>query len=614
MQRIYNHVSKYYILQPYSLIENPFRLAILRRTRALQQESSADYFQLIKEDTTELRKLLECFSAICRVNDSVSVEYSGVEERKSVELLKKDSVPAVNLSEYTKLLEFMALPSAVLDEVGELVFVNQAFTSKFGYEQEELLLFNIKNLSYGSAYGKFETFNIKDRPSGIDSFEQEFIRSNGTTFWGLVQYSEFRVGSDKSFDLIQFQDITTQKGDLQRLETQTDLIDRINQNINEGIYRSEIGKGFVYVNDAFLKMFGYQSLEELNVIGVNNLYVDPDEKRRLRQKLLRQKVIRNEEILVKTRSGRQFIGSLSSSLSRDEKGKMYLDGALRDITDYKVTRKKLVQLNTELIQRNSELAMQEEELAANNEELQTKQRELEGALKELSDRNFELDQLMYKTSHDLRSPLSSILGLIQIMELDEDPENMKICLAQVKKSINRLDEFVKSMLDYGRANKGQLQFSEIDFNELLNEVLESLTFTDPHDSFRIFRLFDGMKDVSFVGDSLLIRVLFSNIISNAFKYADPGKDSFLKVKINATHSGVFITFLDNGIGIKEEHLDNIFDMFYRATEFSSGSGLGLYIVKQIVTKMKGKISLQSKFAEGTKIRVFLPNLNNAQRS
>jgi signal transduction histidine kinase len=104
-----------------------------------------------------------------------------------------------------------------------------------------------------------------------------------------------------------------------------------------------------------------------------------------------------------------------------------------------------------------------------------------------------------------------------------------------------------------------------------------------------------------------MRIIIGNIISNTYKYYNPIVKSRLKIDATITSTSVQIIFRDNGIGIKREHLRKIFDMFYRATERSQGSGLGMYIVKQAVDKLKGTIQLKSTFGKGTEIKIFLPN-------
>ncbi len=265
---------------------------------------------------------------------------------------------------------------------------------------------------------------------------------------------------------------------------------------------------------------------------------------------------------------------------------------VRDITNQKQIEEKMKTLNQELLNQNIQMAAQEHKLKA--------------TLDELSERNFELDQLMYKTSHDLRSPLSSIMGLVNLANLDKDTASRDSYLAKISGRIKKLDEFIRSMLDYARVNRIDIAPEVIDLGGIASNCVREL---DHLENFQFIKTeIDLGSSGQFKSDPLRIRIIFSNIISNAYKYFNPGADSFLKIKIDVSEGNAKIEFRDNGIGIKDEYLDKIFNMFYRATERSQGSGLGMYIVKQAVEKLNGNISITSEYGEGTKIKVLLPNM------
>jgi signal transduction histidine kinase len=264
---------------------------------------------------------------------------------------------------------------------------------------------------------------------------------------------------------------------------------------------------------------------------------------------------------------------------------------MRDVTARKRTEKKLKILNEELIQQNWQLAAQEEELKS--------------TLEELSERNFELDQLMYKTSHDLRSPLSSILGLVNLAHLDSDQSNGIVYLSKIEGRIKKLDEFIKSMLTYAQVNRREASYEEISLANLTKSCVRELDHLDNYKDVNVS--INSNEKTRFRSDMLRVRIILSNIISNAFKYHNPAEQSYLKIDIDVKREAATIVFKDNGIGIHSDYLDKVFDMFYRATERSQGSGLGMYIVKQAVEKLKGRITARSTFGRGTTFRVTLPN-------
>lgn len=269
---------------------------------------------------------------------------------------------------------------------------------------------------------------------------------------------------------------------------------------------------------------------------------------------------------------------------------------------------RLMQLNQQLEDKNKALLAGEEELSAANEELRSQQEELRQTVDELASRNFELDQLVYKMSHDIRSPLTSVLGLTNVMKLEPDLSQWPVYINHIENRVLTLDRFVQSMINYAKANRNATEAQLIDFEALLEQSKHDLAYMKGFDSIDITLTYTGEK-ASFYGDLFRLKILFNNIVSNAIKYQNPyADDHYLRVTVNLTPTLAQLTFTDNGIGIKADHIARIFDMFYRATEHTDGSGLGLYIVKQTVEKMKGKISLESQYGKMTRFTVVLPNL------
>jgi signal transduction histidine kinase len=231
---------------------------------------------------------------------------------------------------------------------------------------------------------------------------------------------------------------------------------------------------------------------------------------------------------------------------------------------------------------------------------------LKATLEELSERNFELDQLMYKTSHDLRSPLSSILGLINLAHLDGNKDNYLVYLNKIEGRVKKLDEFIRSMLNYARVNRTEIFNEQINLREVITSCIHELAYLENFSAVKTEVRIDH-ETIPFKSDALRIKIIISNIISNAYKYYNSTVKSYLKIKVKITPLSIVMSFRDNGIGIKKEYVNKVFDMFYRATEKSQGSGLGMYIVKQAVDKLKGTIGVKSTFGKGTTIKIVLPN-------
>ncbi len=261
---------------------------------------------------------------------------------------------------------------------------------------------------------------------------------------------------------------------------------------------------------------------------------------------------------------------LHSRFKTNERGIIY--GVTQDITDQKETEEQLRKQNEELVKVNHEL-----------------------------------DRFVYSVSHDLRAPLTSILGLINIARTEEDRDNIMTYLDLQERSVLKLDYFIREIIDLSKNARLPAQKQSICFQELIEEIWEGQTY-DP-DTAYITKEITVNQPIAFQSDKSRIGVILNNLISNSIRYANPQQPhQYIKIKAEVSLKEAVITVEDNGIGIHSQHVDKVFDMFYRASETKTGSGLGLYIVKETVNKMNGFVQVQSRVGSGTTFTVTLPNL------
>lgn len=222
--------------------------------------------------------------------------------------------------------------------------------------------------------------------------------------------------------------------------------------------------------------------------------------------------------------------------------------------------------------------------------------------------NLELDRFVYSVTHDLRAPLTSILGVINIAMYESSTPGMIKHLDMMKDCVHRLDEFIQNILNHSRNSRQGLCISEISFRQLLAESRNNLKYLNGEDRIRMVSTIN--ENEPFYSDATRISVLLNNLLSNAVKYSDPNKpDSYIEVNINTTSSGCEIQIKDNGIGIAAEHQHKVFEMFYRIYQNVPGSGIGLYIVKETINKLKGTIELTSEKDKGSIFLIQLPDLS-----
>lgn len=223
--------------------------------------------------------------------------------------------------------------------------------------------------------------------------------------------------------------------------------------------------------------------------------------------------------------------------------------------------------------------------------------------------NNELDRFVYSTSHDLRAPLTSLLGLINIIDNTNDKAEATRYLGMMRDRVASLDKFIKDITDYSRNNRLHIGKENINLANLVDEVWETLHYAPEAQNIH-FEL-DIPESLEVLSDRSRLTIILSNLISNAIRYHDNGKEErFIRLHVLTTDFGFYLKVEDNGQGISPEYHQRVFDMFYRANEKSQGSGLGLYIVKETLDKLSGSIHLESTLGIGSTFTVRLPARTN----
>jgi signal transduction histidine kinase len=220
--------------------------------------------------------------------------------------------------------------------------------------------------------------------------------------------------------------------------------------------------------------------------------------------------------------------------------------------------------------------------------------------------NSELDSFVYSVSHNLRAPLMSLLGLINLTKYEDDLETIRQYHNKMEHTIHDLDGTLKEILDYSRNSRQDMVIERVDLKKAIKENLDRLKYMPGFDRLEV-RL-NIERSTVFLTDRYRLSVVLNNLISNAIKYQDFNREkSYLHIDGVVHAQSMVLQFKDNGIGIPEPLIDKIFNMFYRATEHGDGSGLGLYIVKEAVEKMQGQIEVNSQTGVGSDFRITLRN-------
>ncbi len=228
--------------------------------------------------------------------------------------------------------------------------------------------------------------------------------------------------------------------------------------------------------------------------------------------------------------------------------------------------------------------------------------QIEKANRQLTEANREMDRFVYSVSHDISAPLKSIKGLIALGRLEK--ENFPY-IDKIGMSVQKLEDFVGEVLDHSRTSRKEVQKEEVNLKNLITEITDNLVYLENFESIT-FNI--NLKDDTIVTDRFLMKVILSNLLSNAIKYQKKRTDESRKIDVRSGRldGHVSIQILDNGEGIAPAYKDKVFEMFYRGTTNSTGSGLGLFIAKEAVEKLKGKIDFTTEYGVGSEFTITIP--------
>ncbi|HET8861159.1 PAS domain-containing sensor histidine kinase [Marivirga sp.] len=440
----------------------------------------------------------------------------------------------------------------------------------FGYKKVKIWLFYGFIAFACFVVSEFTTYKIISVDTISEAKEDKIYFLNYLfTFLGLTIVIYFQVKLQYKSE----QKILEQERKLKESEERFRLAV---EGTNAGIWDWEnINKDQQWWSPKLYELLGYNPKEfSPDQHSFKNLLAEKSDYPRLVQDFKRH--LQNKEpfsveyrLKCKDGSYRWFQGSGQAKWSHDEKP-VRMVGSLVDITDKK---------------------LREEEIKEKNQLLEHT--------------NAELDRFVYSVSHDLRAPLNSIQGLINIGDTTEDSQELKQLLGMMKNRVKKLYTFIDEIISFARNTRTEIVKQDVKLFDLVKETFENTRYRELSAGID-FRMRVDPETVLQTDQSRL-GVILNNLVDNAIKYHrhnHPGK--YVAVQTEDFGENVVIKVIDNGQGIPLEAQSRIFDMFFRASENSKGSGLGLYIVKDMVERLGGTINLESVKGEGTTFLIKLP--------
>lgn len=274
-------------------------------------------------------------------------------------------------------------------------------------------------------------------------------------------------------------------------------------------------------------------------------------------------------------------------------------------------RKENLQLETLVAERTAEIKARNEELTVSRQELEQKNTALVDLLNELKELNATKDKMFSIISHDLKNPFSTIMGFSRL--LVEDIHSMK--LEEVTDFISRIDDtarntynLLENLLAWSRAQSGRLSVTPQPL-ELAGVIASNKNFVKDFAFEKKIEVNGSAPDDCFVlADNYALDLILRNLLTNAIKFSFPGSE--INIAVTNTGNEVAISIIDHGTGMNEESIDKLFrsDVFHstHGTNHERGTGLGLILVKELIEKQNGTISVKSKPAEGSTFTFTLP--------
>lgn len=395
------------------------------------------------------------------------------------------------------------------------------------------------------------------------------------------------------------------------------------ENATEGIIVTDRKGNIVLLNPAAEKMFGYQSNE---LIDKNIETLIPDQFRKHhaghREGFYHNPSNRvmghGRDLYGKKQSGENIPVEVSlSHYNRD--GELFVIAFVVDITTRKEIERSMLKQQTELEKVTTEIRKLNADLELKVEQrtmiLKEALQRLEQSQKELSealDKERQLSEIKSRfvsmASHEFRTPLSTVLSSASLLEkykTTEDQDKRTRHIDKIKNSVRHLNEILEDFLSLGKLDEGKvgIHLSEFDLKAFIEETADEMKGLLKKDQRLVFR-YKG--DILINSDKRLLKNILINLITNAMKFSDEGKEIVIEAEINGNQAIVSVE--DQGIGIGREDLAHLFSSFFRGGNAMNiaGTGLGLHIVKRYVDLLMGQVRVQSELNKGTKAYIVIP--------
>jgi PAS domain S-box-containing protein len=495
--------------------------------------------------------------------------------RQNTSLRNKEKAIIENEFKYKKMFENVRDVFYRTDLNGILTEISPSIKRYSKYVHSDIIGQPIENFYVNPEDRKLLIKEISEKGEALD-FEILLKGTDNQQVWSSVN-AHFTYDETDKVSGVEgtIRDLTERKKAEELLRQSETKYRNLIETMPDGVYRSTPEGKFIEVNDAMVRILGYDSKEDLMSIDIKTqLYFDPEERERLTKKL---RINELDIFPLRKKDGSTVYIEDHGWLVTDDSGKtIFHEGISRDVTQRK----------------NAEVQLQE----------------YSEQLKELVATK---DKFFSIIAHDLKSPFNSIIGLSEIIK--NDAKHLDIAAIEqyagiIHSTSNNTFRLLENLLDWARIQQSQMPFHPVSLvlKTLTNEVLE---FLIEKANSKMIAIINYIPDHLIVmADKNMIRTILRNLISNALKFTS--KNGKIEIKAVERENKVEISIEDTGIGIKPEDIDKIFkigsNFSKRGTENEKGTGLGLLLCKEFVEEHGGEIWVESEEGKGSSFKFSIP--------
>ncbi len=547
-------------------------------------------------------------------------------KREPLKLYNSDNIDASRL--LNAIFEGAIDGIITISEIGIVEAINPAAASMFGYEPSEVIGQNVKMLMPEPYHAGHDGYIHNYKTTGEKRIigkgrEVKGKRKDGTVFPFFLSISEVNISDRRVFAGV-IHDVSELKSKEKELIDSQSKFSAVIETAVDGIIIINKMGIIQMANPAVAKLFGHETKDlvqqNIKILMPNPYHREHDGYIHNYKTTGVKKIIGiGREVQGKKKSGQIFPFHLSVSEFRVD-GDLFFAGIIHDLTEQKKAENEILRLNEDLEEkvkeRTNELDDAVDKLLHTNSKLKKEIKEREKVEEELAkslEKEKELGELKSRfvstASHEFRTPLSTILSsasLIRRYETEETQGKREKHISRIKKAVNHLNGILNDFLSLSKLEEGKVEVNkeEIDWDSFTKDIIESVeSILKPGQKIQLAK---ALKKDIFSFDSKLLKNIIINLISNAIKYSDEGKNIILGAEEKEQELLIYVK--DEGIGIPEAEQEHLFSRFFRATNAINikGTGLGLNIVMKYLELMNGGISFTSEEGKGTTFYISIP--------